>query len=314
MNRELEMAVSARWLQVAVLTFGIGFGILGYLAYRIYADQPPVPDSFVRPDGGVLFTREDILVGQRVFGTRGLMEQGTIFGHGAYLGPDFTAEALHRMELAMQRYYGDQSDAPARIHADFKTDRFDGAHVHCSAAQVAAWNDLLDYYETWLGRGVAGDGLRGPRIEDSAEIRAVAGYVAWSAWVATAPRPGRDYSYTNNWPPDPVAGNTPTADALVWSAISLIALLAGIGATMFAFGRSEKLGWLRDERQGRELVFRSPNDVRLTPSQRATVWYFVVVVGLFLAQGLCGGANAHYHAETSTVLEGETAESFTLVR
>lgn len=299
MNRPLRMTVSARWLQIAVLTFGIGFGILGYLAYRIYADQPPVPESFVGPDASVVFTREDILVGQRVFETRGLMEQGTIFGHGAYLGPDFTAEALHRMELSMQQYYGDRPDTSARVRADFKTDRFDGSHVHWSAAQVVAWHDLLDHYTTWLGSGVADDGLRGPRIADPAEIRAVASYVAWSAWVATAPRPGRAYSYTNNWPPDPAAGNTPTADALVWSAISLIALLAGIGATMFAFGRSEKLGWRRDDREGRALVFRAPDEVHLTPAQRATVWYFVVVVGLFLAQGLCGGANAHYHAETS---------------
>jgi nitric oxide reductase subunit B len=294
------MAVSGRWLQIALLTFGVGFGILAYLTYRIYADQPPIPESFVGPDGNAVFTREDILVGQRVFATRGLMEQGTIFGHGAYLGPDFTAEALHRMERAMGRYYGDRLDTPARIRADFKVDQFDGTRVHWNAAEVAGWTDLLTHYETWLERGVADDGLRGPRIQDSAERRAVASYVAWSAWVATAPRPGKDYSYTNNWPPDPAAGNTPTADALVWSAISLIALLAGIGATMFAFGRFEELGWRADAREGRVLVFRVPSEVRLTPAQRATVWYFAVVVGLFLAQGLCGGANAHYHADPSS--------------
>lgn len=301
MNRGLQMAISTRWLQIALLTFATGFGILAYLAYRIYAEQPPVPASFVGPEGGMLFTREDILVGQRVFETRGLMEQGSLFGHGAYLGPDFTAEALHRMELSMQRYYGDTPETEARIRAEFKADRFDGERVHCSAAMSRAWRDLLDHYETWLGRGVTDDGLRGPRIEDATEIRAVASYVAWSAWVATAPRPGKDYSYTNNWPPDPAAGNTPTADALLWSAISLIALLAGIGATMFAFGRwGDKLGWSRDEPEAHQLVFRAPRDVRLTPAQRATVWYFVVVAGLFLAQGLCGGANAHYHADASS--------------
>jgi nitric oxide reductase subunit B len=199
-------------MQVACVTFAIGFGILGYLAYRIYADQPPLPDSFVRPDGSVAFTREEILDGQSVFATRGLMQQGTIFGHGAYLGPDFTADALHRMELTMQRYYGDSSDAPARIRADFKTSHFDGTRVHLTAAQVAAWDDLLAHYETWLGSGVAEDGLRGPRIEEPAEIHAVASYVAWSAWVATSPRPGRDYSYTNNWPPDPAVVFTRTAE------------------------------------------------------------------------------------------------------
>jgi len=300
MARRAALAVSATWLQVAVLTFATGFGILAYLAFRIYAEQPPVPASFVGPDGAAVFTREEIVEGQRVFETRGLMEQGTLFGHGAYLGPDFTAEALHRMELAMQRYYGDGPETAARIRADFKTDHFDGERVHLNAAQIAAWKDHLGHYEVWLRRGVAEDGLRGPQIDDEAETRAVASYVAWSAWVATAPRPGKDYSYTNNWPPDPAAGNTPTADALVWSAISLLALLAGIGATMFAFGRWGKLGWPSDEPRGRELVFRAPSEVHLTPAQRATVWYFIVVAGLFLAQALCGGANAHYHADAAS--------------
>jgi nitric oxide reductase subunit B len=294
------MTVAATWLQVAVITFVIGFGILAYLAYRIYADQPPVPGSFVRPDGTAVFTREEILRGQEVFATRGLMEHGTLFGHGAYLGPDFTAEALHRMDLTMRRYYGDKPDTPLRIRDDFKTNHFDGERVKWSAARVAAWDDLLDHYESWLGSGVSDEGLRGPRIENPADIRAVASYVAWSAWVATAPRPGAAYSYTNNWPPDEAVGNTVTADALVWSALSLIALLAGIGATLFAFGRSEKLGWHRDDAEARELVFRGPDEVRLTPAQRATVWYFLVVAGLFLAQGLCGGANAHYHSDPAT--------------
>ena len=146
----------------------------------------------------------------------------------------------------------------------------DGERVRWTAAQVAAWNELLDHYATWLGRGVSEDGLRGPRIDDPADIRAVASYVAWSTWVATAPRPGADYSYTNNWPPDEAVGNTMTAEALLWSALSLIALLGGIGATMFAFGRSRKLGWHRDEDEPRELVFRDPSEIRLTPAQRAT--------------------------------------------
>jgi nitric oxide reductase subunit B len=294
------MTVAPAWMHVAVVTFAIGFGILAYLAYRIYADQPPLPARFVGPDGAALITREEILRGQRVFETRGLMQQGTLFGHGAYLGPDFTADAIHRTVLAMRRTYGESPATTARIRADFKADRFDGEQVAWNAAQVAGWNELLDHYQTWLGRGVSEDGLRGPRIDDADDVRAVAAYVAWSAWVATALRPGTDHSYTNNWPPDETAGNTPTSDTVLWSALSLIALLAGIGATMFAFGRSEKLGWSRDEREAKALAFRAPNEVRLTPAQRATVWYFLVVAGLFLAQGLCGGANAHYHADASS--------------
>jgi nitric oxide reductase subunit B len=299
-ERHKQPSVAPAWYQVAILTFAIGFGILGYLAYRIYADSPPVPARFVGPDGIVAFSREEILDGQQSFATRGFMEYGTLFGHGAYLGPDFTADAIHRMQLAMAKHYADLPDASSRVRADLKTNAFDGESVHFSAAQMDAWRDLRDHYRSWLGSGTSGEGLRGPRIADRAEIDAVAAYVAWSAWVATAPRPGTDHSYTNNWPPDPAIGNTPTADTVLWSALSLIALLAGIGATMFAFGRWKKLGWQEDEAEAHALAFRAPENVRLTPAQRATVWYFLVVAGLFLAQGLCGGANAHYHADPAS--------------
>ncbi|MGD8318555.1 MAG: cbb3-type cytochrome c oxidase subunit I [Myxococcales bacterium] len=305
-----KMTVAPAWAQVAVVTFALGFGILGYLAYRIHADHPPVPERYLGPDGAVLFTREEILAGQQIFATRGFMEHGTIFGHGAYLGPDFTADALHRMESSMHDYYGGGPDASALVRADLKANRFDGEDVVWTAAQVAAWEDLAAHYTEWLTRGVSEDGLRGPRIEDPAEMRAVSSYVAWSAWVATARRPNTDYSYTNNWPPDPAAGNTPTADMILWSALSLIALLAGIGATLFAFGRWQQLGWHKEEPEPREVTFRAPGDVRLTPAQRATVWYFLVVAGLFLAQGLCGGANAHYHADPSSFFGIDIANWF----
>lgn len=305
-----KMTVAPAWAQVALLTFALGFGVLGYLAYRIHADHPPVPQRYLGPDGAVLFTREDILKGQQLFATRGFMEHGTLFGHGAYLGPDFTADAIHRMERSMRRYYGGGPEASALVRKDLKANRFDGQNVVWTSAQVAAWEDFLAHYRNWLTRGVSDEGLRGPRIEDPAQIRAIGSYVAWSAWVATARRPNTDHSYTNNWPPDPAAGNTPTADMILWSALSLIALLAGIGATLFAFGRWQQLGWHKDEPEPREVTFRAPTDVRLTPSQRATVWYFLVVAALFLLQALCGGANAHYHADPSSFFGIDVATWF----
>jgi nitric oxide reductase large subunit len=114
------MIIARSWLQIAVLTFAVGFGILGYLTYSIYNEHAPVPDRFVGPTDSTIFTRADVEQGQQIFATRGLMEQGTIFGHGAYLGPDFTADALHRMEVVMQRHYGNGIDTPQRIQNDFK--------------------------------------------------------------------------------------------------------------------------------------------------------------------------------------------------
>jgi nitric oxide reductase subunit B len=308
------LAVSPTWIQVAILTFVVGFGILGYLAYRVYAEHPPVPAITVAPDGSVLFTRGDVFQGQLVFEKYGLMEYGTIFGHGAYLGPDFTADYIERARTSMRRYYQARSvaDPDQRLIADFKTNRFDATRdaLTFTPAQVAALRELEDHYRSWFGPPDSQSGLRRPSIAPE-HMHALVAYFGWSAWVATANRAGQTYSYTNNWPPAPEVGNNLTADAILWSALSLVALLAGIGVTLFAFGRFKDLGWPDDAaRPSRAVVFRPPHEVRLTAAQRCTVWFFLVVTGLFLLQGLCGGANAHYHADPSTFFGLDVASWF----
>ena len=104
------MDVSSWWLQGIVLTFILGFGILGYLAIRIYQESPPVPARVVSESGQTVFTGDDIRAGQESFLTYGLMQYGSVYGHGAYLGPDFTADYLHRSALEMQRAYGDTAE------------------------------------------------------------------------------------------------------------------------------------------------------------------------------------------------------------
>lgn len=175
----------------------------------------------------------------------------------------------------MQLYYSTHgaTDPAARVLEDSKTNRWDAAQdvLAYTPAQTAAWHELEDYYRHWFGPAGEQHGLRRPSIAPE-EMPAWVAYFSWSAWVATANRPGKAYSYTNNWPPAPLVGNTLTPDAILWSTLSLIALLFGIGATLFAFGRFRTLGW-PDEEPGttRELAFRKPEDVRLSPGQRSTV-------------------------------------------
>ena len=134
-------------------------------------------------------------------------------------------------------------------------------------------------------------------IPDPEEIRRITAFIAWTAWTASARRPGRPYSYTNNWPPEPLVGNQLTEEAVVWSTLSIVALLGGIGLMLTVFGRySSLLGWHAEEE--RRLRFLPPGEVPLTPAQRSTAWYFFAVAALFLVQTLLGGATAHYHAET----------------
>ena len=107
-------------MQAAALVALCGFAVLGFLAYRAYTTDPPIADRVVSEDGRVLFTGDDVTRGQQVFLRNGLMEYGSILGHGAYLGPDFTADYLHRAAEIVTREYGSGSDtARQQVVEDF---------------------------------------------------------------------------------------------------------------------------------------------------------------------------------------------------
>lgn len=290
------------WIQAVLLVTLFGFFVMGILAYNTYTGEPPIAGRVVDPGGRLLFTRADIKAGQGVFLENGLMEYGSIFGHGAYLGPDFTADYLHRAALlVIDAYGGPASDqAKSRTVADFKTNRYDAATntLTFSAAQAGAFDALQTYYRAFFGEPTSKNGLRPSAITDPASIRKLTAFFAWSAWCAAALRPGHNYSYTNNWPPEPLVANGPTADNIVWSVLSLIALLGGIGLTLAAFGRWDFLGW--HGREHDEVSFRPPSAVTLTPAQRSCAWFFLVMVVLFLCQTLLGGATEHYRADLTS--------------
>jgi nitric oxide reductase subunit B len=292
--------ISRGWIRAVVIVFIFGFFVLGFLAYETYSDEPPIPEKVVGPNGHVLFTSADIMAGQSVFLRNGLMEYGSIFGHGAYLGPDFTADYLHRAALIVLGEYGAQSDqARAQTVADFTTNRYDknSGTLQFTKADVDAFAQLQTHYSDFLGNPTTKFGLRPHAISDPEQIRQVTAFFSWSAWASAARRPGLAYSYTNNWPPEPLVDNHATADAIVWSVLSLIALLGGIGLLLAAFGRWNFLGWHGQEQMS--ISFRPPDRVSLAPAQRACAWFFFVMALLFLLQTLLGGASQHYRAEIS---------------
>jgi nitric oxide reductase subunit B len=295
-----SLLISRGWIQAVAIVFIFGFFVLGFLAYETYSGEPPIPDRVVDPGGHVLFTRADILNGQSVFLRNGLMEYGSIFGHGAYLGPDFTADYLHRAALIVLREYGGQTDqARAQTVTDFTANRYDRntGTLQFTEPDVHAFSQLQTYYAEFLGNPTTKYGLRPHAISDPEQIRQLTAFFSWSAWASAARRPGLAYSYTNNWPPEPLVDNHATADAVVWSVLSLIALLGGIGLLLGAFGRWNFLGW--HGREQMSISFRPPDRVFLTQAQRACAWFFLVMALLFLLQTLLGGASQHYRAEIS---------------
>ena len=294
-----KLLISKAWVQASIVVFLLGFFVLGLLAYRTYTADPPIPDRVVDPAGQTIFTGEDITNGQRVFLNNGLMEYGSIFGHGAYLGPDYTADYLHRAALSVESQYAGAGSDRGREQtiADFQVNRYDPETdtLEYTDAQAVAFAELERHYRDYFSDPTTEQGLRPDAVDNPEQARELTAFFSWSAWAASARRPGHDYSYTNNWPPEKLVDNGPTANVVVWSVVSLIALLGGIGLLFAAFGRWNFLGW-----RGREqatLTFRRPGAVALTPAQRACAWFFLVMAALFLIQTMVGAASQHYRTE-----------------
>src|SRR5215472_11899808 len=92
-------SLSSWWKVAALGTMAAGFAVLILLTAKAYQNAPPIPDRFVDPAAAVVFTADDVIAGQQVFLKHGLMDNGTIWGHGGYLGPDFSAQSLQILAL-----------------------------------------------------------------------------------------------------------------------------------------------------------------------------------------------------------------------
>lgn len=299
-NERRGFLISKTWIQAVALVVLFGFFVLGLLAYRTYQAQPPVPKRVVDQRGQLLFTGEDISEGQKVFLHNGLMEYGSVYGHGAYLGPDYTADYLRRSSSIAREFHGGaQAESAARkTIADFRTNRYDEDTevLTFSDSQARAYTQLVPHYSRFFSEPTTKYGLRKKAIDDPQQLRQMTAFFAWTSWAASTERPGHDYTYTNNWPSEPRVDNKPTGNVVVWSVASLIALLGGIGLLFAAFGRwSGRIGW--HGREQARLSFRKPGEVALTPAQRATAWFFFVMSALFVIQTLVGAASQHYRAE-----------------
>ncbi|WP_454084806.1 nitric-oxide reductase large subunit [Georgenia sp. Marseille-Q6866] len=297
-----ELAISRGWVQGVALVLVFGFFVMGILAFRTYSDSMPLPEQAVSSAGEVVFTEEEVTEGQQIFLRRGLQQYGSIVGHGAYLGPDYTAEYLRLSSehiLASLEQQGVQ-DPEAATSQLLRTNRYDPAtgEVVLTDEQVAAFEDIREHYADFFGVDTTEHGLLPSTITDPEEIHALTAFFAWTAWASAAERPGHDYSYTNNWPPEPRVDNQPTADILVWSGISLVALLAGLGILFAIYGRwSRNIGWKGSE--STSLRFLQPGAVGITPAQKATASFFLVISLLFLVQSTLGAAVEHYRVELS---------------
>jgi nitric oxide reductase subunit B len=304
--------LSPWWRRSVLLVVVVGFAILIGIAFQTPRFAPPIPLKFLNPGGKIVFTRDDVVSGQQVFLRYGLMENGTIWGHGGYLGPDFSAEYLHSLALdatamlSLSLYGRPQGELTAvelaalgaEVRQLLKTNRYDPdtQTLIFTTLEEASYRKQIGKWSSYFNDPAINRGLLAGLIDDPGEIRQLTSFFAWTAWASVANRPGKDYSYTANFPYDPSVGNLPTSDAFLWSALSLVMLLAGTAAILFVFGKFDFLGW---KGTGKHLHPQLLPGMA-TESQRATIKYFAVAALLFLAQVLVGGATAHYRADPGT--------------
>jgi len=288
------------WIQGVALVMLFGFTVMGLLAYRTYTNSMPQPQRVVPESGETVFTTQDITEGQKLFQARGLMEYGSILGHGGYLGPDFTAEYLRMEATSVKEQLTAQGvDDPAAATKEMlRTNRYDpstGTLVWTNE-QVKAYNEAVGHYTKMFGPDAHSHGLKPDLITDPAQVKQVTAFFGWTAWGSSAQRPGHDYSYTNNWPAESLVGNAPTGDLMIWSVLSLIVLIGGTGAMFAIYGRwSQRIGWHSEEAPA--LSFRQPEEIGLTKSQRVVAWYVFTIAALFLVQTLLGALAEHYRAD-----------------
>ena len=304
--------LSPWWRQAVILVMIIGFSLLTLVTAKTYAGAPPVPDRIVDSAGHTLFTGADIKGGQEVFLKYALMEHGTLWGHGGYLGPDYSAEYLHRLaeigrDTNAQAKYGkafkdlDQGQAlqiGELLKLQLKQNRYTQADdtLVFTDAEVASVRIQDGEWKDYFNSEHPAPGLPAHYIKDPAELTRLNVYFAWATWATVANRPTCAFSYTNNWPFEPMVGNTPTSSTYLWSALSLLTLIGGLGLILFIFGKFDFLGW------GGAAGHRPLDPPRLlkwvlTPSQKALGLYFAVVMLLFLLQTAMGAALAHYRVE-----------------
>ncbi len=239
------------WLALGVVVIA-SFAVLGYFGREIYLQAPPVPNRVVTAGGRVLWTKAEIRDGQNVWQSMGGQEVGTVWGHGAYVAPDWSADWLHReatfiLDGWAQEAHGKpyaaldpeaQAALQARLTAEERANTYDPAtgDLVVSRDRAAAIAAVAAHYAALFGDDPALAKLRDayaipanaiPDLERRHELNA---FFFWAAWACTTDRPGATITYTNNWPPETLIGNRPAPSLIVWSGVSVIALLAGVGA------------------------------------------------------------------------------------
>jgi nitric oxide reductase subunit B len=304
------------WLGLGTVIIG-SFAVLGYFGREVYRQAPPIPRRVVTPEGRVIYTGSEIQEGQNVWQSMGGQEVGTVWGHGAYVAPDWSADYLHREATWILDHWaaaegGRDYDGlsaerraalKARLKGELRQNRYDArtGDLTVSELRARAMTAVAGHYESLFGHDPALDKLRdayaipADSIKTPERQKQLCAFFFWASWACSTNRPGGETTYTNNWPSEELIDNRPSGQVVVWSVISFVLLLAGIGALAWYFAVSKNQ---------EEVDHALPDEDPLlalapTPSMRATLKYFWVVTALVVVQVGLGAVTAHYGVEGS---------------
>jgi len=287
------------WISMIILLLLVGGGSMFYIGHHTYTQSPPMA-NYVDENSNIIISHEQIVRGQVNFLKYGLMLYGSMFGDGALRGVDFSADALHKVFLYMQEYYTLEHEKSSddikngivvKVQNEIKKNSYDESKnsVTLSGAGIYAYNKLVDEYRDILREKVS---IYQPQLKNATdeELKELVAFFYWGAWVCGAKRPGYDYSYTHNWPYDKEAGNTPSANVLLWSVLATLGLILTLGVVLYLHGRYSRLsGWknLTNENMLSMSTF--------VPSvlQRATYKFFLAAALLFVLQVGAGVLSIH---------------------
>ena len=301
------------WYALATVIL-LSFGVLGFFGVEIFRTMPPFPKQGVTTEGEILFEGQDIKDGQNVWQSIGGQTVGSIWGHGAYIAPDWNADYLHRESVIMLRKLAEQdgldySTLPEEEQAKYQVllrqelrkntyDPTTGIITYSPLRAEAAREVGEHYAKLFLGDDApeyvklrSDYALRGKSLEDPAKMAKMNAFFAWTSWVCVASRPGSDVSYTNNWPHDPVIGNVAPTSLHLWSGFSVLMLLTAVGILVYYYAQS------KEDEEG-PLPTEGPlRGMKPTASMRATIKYIWIVSALMLVQMVLGAITAHYGVE-----------------
>ncbi|HEU4602283.1 MAG TPA: nitric-oxide reductase large subunit [Steroidobacteraceae bacterium] len=304
------------WIGLGTLLV-LSFAVLLWVGGEIHRVMPPIPAAVVTTDGSTVFTRADIEKGRQVWQSIGGQQLGSIWGHGGYVAPDWSADWLHREAVAWldidakrehsQPYAALPADDQATLAARFKPRIRENTYnaqtetITIGTDRAAAIAQVQQHYVALFGDDPALHELRNDyamkeaTVTDPENRKALTAFIWWSSWSAVTQRPGKDITYTNNWPHDELVGNHASGNLFLWTVFSVLFLIAGIAL----------LGWHHARHKDEHPAPLPASDplamIRVTPSMKATAKYFWIVIALFLTQILLGAITAHYQVEGQQV-------------